>query len=86
MALLRRRFWIEVGVGTASVVLLLLTLAWPDWIEAVFGGAEPDGGNGALEWAVVIVVATSAVTLPLLARFEWQRARRPADDQPPAGS
>ena len=85
MAHLRRRFWIEVGLGATGVVLLVLTVAWPDWIEVVFG-ADPDGGNGALEWAIVTVVATCALTLPLLARLEWRRAHTLPAADPPAGS
>jgi hypothetical protein len=70
----RRRFWYEVSLGTTSAVLLIITAAWPDWIEEVFG-VDPDGGNGSLEWAIVIVLAACTVTLPLLARNEWRRAR-----------
>ena len=85
MALLRRRFWIELGLGLASGAMLLITAVWPDWIEEVFG-VDPDGGSGALEWAIVIVLVVCALTLPLMARVEWRRARtQPADDRP-AGS
>jgi hypothetical protein len=83
MALLRRRFWIEVGVGSASVILLVLTAIRPDWIELLFG-VQPDGGSGALEWAFFVVMTTCALTLPLLARLEWRRAHaRPAGPRPP---
>jgi hypothetical protein len=70
----RRRMWIEVALAATSVVLLIITAAWHDWIGAVFG-IDPDGGNGVLEWAIVVVLAVSAVTLPLMARSEWRRAR-----------
>jgi hypothetical protein len=59
----RRRFWTEIGLGAASFVLLVLTAAWPEWIEAIFG-VEPDGGSGALEWALVAVLALCACALP----------------------
>jgi len=74
MVHVRRRMWIEVALAATSVVLLIITAAWSDWIEAVFG-IDPDGGNGSLEWAIVVVLAVSAVTLPLMARSEWRRAR-----------
>lgn len=74
MVNVRRRFWTELSIGATSVVLLIVTAAWPDWIEVVTG-FDPDGGNGALEWAIVVVLAVSAVTLPAMARSEWRRAR-----------
>jgi len=54
--------------------MLMFTAAWPDWIEAVLG-VEPDGGDGSLEWAIVVVLAVGAVVPPVLARREWLRAR-----------
>jgi hypothetical protein len=74
MVYLRRRLWVEVSLGATSLVLLVITAAWPDWIEAVFG-IDPDGGNGALEWAIVVVLAVVTVTAPLMAASEWRRAR-----------
>jgi MFS superfamily sulfate permease-like transporter len=74
MAHVRNRFWAEVVLGVLSAALLILTTAWPDWIESVFR-VDPDGGNGALEWAVVVVLATCTVALPLMAGSEWRRAR-----------
>ncbi|WP_324930400.1 hypothetical protein [Mycobacterium sp.] len=70
----RRRFWCEVSLGTISAVLLIITATWPDWIEKVIG-TDPDAGTGSLEWAIVVVLAVCAVTLPLLAKNEWRRAR-----------
>ena len=45
---LPRRYWIEVTCAALGTVLFILTLAFPEWIEAVFG-VDPDGGNGLLE-------------------------------------
>ena len=73
--LVRWRFWTEVGLGALSVTVLLLTVVWPDWIEAVFG-LDPDGGNGGLEAAIVVVLAICAVAAPTMARRELTRARR----------
>lgn len=58
-----RRCWTEIALGGACLVLLALTAVWPDWIELIFG-VEPDGGNGALEWALVAALAACAAGLP----------------------
>ena len=42
----RKRFWIEAALAVAGLALAVLTMAWPEWIEEIFG-IEPDGGNGA---------------------------------------
>ena len=69
----RRRFWAE-SVSAASVaVLALVTVVWPDWIEIVTDSA-PDDGSGALERAVVGVLAAAAILLAVVARAEWRRA------------
>jgi hypothetical protein len=72
--MLRRRFWAESALGVISAAALVLTAAWPDWIEGVFG-VDPDGGSGSLEWAIVVVLVVCAVVLPLMARREWRRAQ-----------
>jgi hypothetical protein len=74
MTVLRRRFWLELCLGVACAGLLVLTAAWPDWIEEVVG-VDPDGGSGSLEWAIVVVLAVCAITLPLHVRAEWRRVR-----------
>jgi hypothetical protein len=51
-----------------------ITLFWHDWIEIVFG-VDPDKGSGLAEWSIVAVLTTAAVTLSIIARFEWQNAR-----------
>ena len=73
----RRRFWIEAGLGTASFVLLVLTLIWHDWIETVFG-ADPDRGSGYAEWLIVAILALVTVTFAVLARVEYRRLRAAA--------
>jgi hypothetical protein len=72
---LRRRFWAETVFGTLSALLCLLTVAWPDWIEIVLH-ADPDAGNGMVEWAVVFMCAAVAVACFLLARADWFRTRK----------
>ena len=70
---LRRRFWVEAAAALAGMFLALLTLAWPEWIEEIFG-VEPDGGNGMAEWGIVLACFAIAAGLALTARREWRRA------------
>lgn len=44
-----------------------LTVVVPDWIEAAFH-VDPDGGNGAVEWVLVIALGALAVLAGWLAR------------------
>jgi hypothetical protein len=64
------RQW-ELLLSAASSSLLLMSVFWHEWIEFVFG-VDPDNGNGAVEIAVVVLLA--AVGL-LLGRRSWVRAR-----------
>jgi hypothetical protein len=76
----RKRLWGEVVLGVASAVMLLATLVWPEWIEAVFG-VDPDGGNGELEWGIVALLALSTVVFSFMVRVEWRRASAVGRDQ-----
>jgi len=69
----RRRFWLEAGLAALTAVLFVLTLITPQWIELLFD-AEPDGGSGALEWAIVGALAVMTAGLSLTAWLEWRRA------------
>lgn len=71
---MRSRFWLETGMGTINGILFVITLMWRDWIEIVFG-VDPDSGNGSLEWLIVGVLLVVTITLFVLARYEWCRAR-----------
>jgi hypothetical protein len=68
------RFWLELVLAGTSLVLLLLTLMWRDWIELVFG-ADPDHGDGSLEWLIVAMAAVATVVFGVLARLEWRQLR-----------
>ncbi len=66
-------FRIEGALAIAAAVLCGLTLAWSDWIEIVFG-VDPDGGSGALEWALALGFLALGIGFGLLARRVWRRA------------
>jgi hypothetical protein len=68
----RLRFWIELGLGVASGLLFVLTLATREWIELVFG-VDPDNGSGMLEWLIVTLLALLTVGFGALARRERRR-------------
>ena len=67
------RFWVEAGLGLASLVFALLTLAWKDWIEIVFK-VDPDHHSGSLEWVIVAAAVAVTVITFAAARIEWRKA------------
>ena len=68
----RTRFWIETTLAILTFALFLITLVSREWIEVLFG-VDPDGGNGALEWAIVGVLLIASVAFTLIGRTEWNR-------------
>jgi hypothetical protein len=68
---MRRRFWIEAGLAVVSTAVLLVTLVWQKWIEAVFK-VDPDRSSGALEWAIVAALCLTTLAFGALARSEWR--------------
>ncbi len=73
----RRRYWVEVGLAIVTGALLVLTIITREWIEIIFG-VDPDGGSGALEWAIVAGLAVLTLASTVTARREWVRAPAPA--------
>ena len=69
---LRTRFWIEAGLSLASLVFMLLTLLWREWIELIFR-VDPDHGSGSREWTVVLAAAAVAIAFAVVARVEWRK-------------
>ena len=71
---LRTRFWVNAILSSVSGGLLILTLAWHDWIEGVFG-VDPDGHNGSVEWLICAGLFLASVISFLAARRDWRAAR-----------
>jgi hypothetical protein len=74
-------FWIEAFFASLSAFLAVLTVAWRDWIEGIFG-FDPDHHNGSVEWIIVVACCLVAVACSLLARREWLRASVASADLP----
>lgn len=68
----RARFWIEAALAVLTTALLVLTLVSREWIEFLFG-IDPDGGSGALEWGIVVVLLVASIAFSAMARVEWKR-------------
>jgi len=71
---MRSQFWVALVGGFASAGLAVVTLISHAWIELVLG-VDPDGGNGGMEWAVVLVIAVTTAVFFWWARLEWRRGR-----------
>jgi hypothetical protein len=63
----RTRALIEAALAAISTLLLILTFAWPEWIEGIFG-VDPDGASGELEWVIATGCLAAAIGFALLAR------------------
>jgi hypothetical protein len=70
----RTRFWIECMLASISGAVLLLTVLWHDWLEAL--GLSLDGGNGSAEWLIVGILAGCFLAFAIAARVEWRTARK----------
>jgi hypothetical protein len=71
---LRTRILLQTIFAATGVVLSLLTIVWPEWIEALVG-VEPDAGSGALEWIIALGLLGAAAILALSARRGRQRLK-----------
>jgi hypothetical protein len=67
------RFWIEAFLAVCSAVATVLSLIWPQWIEAIFE-ASPDAGDGSAEWGIALAFLVATVVFSWLARREWRQA------------
>jgi hypothetical protein len=77
MGNVRLRFWAECTLAGLAAIFAVLTAVWPDWIELLFG-ADPDGGDGSVEWGIVATLVVVAIVFAVLARFEHKRLPVPA--------
>lgn len=71
------RFWTEVILAACSAVATALSIAWPQWIEAIFE-ESPDGGDGSAERLVAVVFLAATMVFSWLARKDWRSARERA--------
>lgn len=69
---MRRR--LAVTATCVSWVMAIITIAWPMWIESVFG-SDPDHHSGLLEVLIVVVLVAAAVTSSLAARMRYAATR-----------
>jgi len=65
-------FWVRLASAVVSGALLVVTLAWHDWIEIVFR-VDPDRGSGWLEWVIVSVAFAFMLTFLMGAHRYWRR-------------
>jgi hypothetical protein len=69
-----RRIVAESALAFMAAVLAIVTAINAEWIEWLTG-MDPDGGSGALEWGVVVILALGAVISGVLARRDLLRWR-----------
>ena len=69
----RLRFWVYAVSAIAFALMAVLTMVWPDWIEALTG-FDPDHGNGSAEDLVTAVFAGVAILAGGLAGRRWRQA------------
>ena len=69
---MRTRVWVEGVLAAATGVLAIVTLINAEWIEWLTG-TDPDGGSGALEWGLVLILAAGSIAAGLLARRDYRR-------------
>jgi hypothetical protein len=78
----RRQGRVEMGLAAVAVILAAVSAAWPEWIEALFG-VEPDAGNGAAEWGIVLALLLAAVVLGVRGRSDLRAVAEAETGQGP---
>jgi hypothetical protein len=69
-----RRALAESTLAIVALLLAVITAINAEWIEWLTG-LDPDGGSGALEWGIVVVLSLGAVVAGALARRDLRRWR-----------
>jgi hypothetical protein len=69
---MRTRVWLEGALAVGTGLLAVVTLVNAEWIEWLTG-KDPDGGSGALEWGLVLVLALASVAAGVVARRDYRR-------------
>ncbi|MBO0824994.1 MAG: hypothetical protein J2P27_14245 [Actinobacteria bacterium] len=71
--MLRARIEVSLSVllGTATIV----TVAWPKWIEGLFG-FDPDGGTGKTELWIIAGLAAITIAAATVARRDLRIVRQ----------
>ncbi len=68
---LRTRFWVEAILASVSAAVIVVTMFWHDWLEAL--GVDPDHHDGTVEWLIVAGLLVVTLAFAALARLEWRR-------------
>ena len=68
----RRRAVVRTVLAVLFAVLTVAALVEPAWVEATTG-ADPDGGSGALEWALALTAGLATVVAGWSATLAWRR-------------
>lgn len=69
---MRTRVWVEGALAVATGVLAVVTLINAEWVEWLTG-QDPDGGSGALESGLVLVLAVASAAAGMIARRDHRR-------------
>lgn len=69
------RWKVEAILATLFTVGAVLTVAFPQWVEAL--GLEPDGGDGSFERVLVAALGVAALASAALSRRDLLRGSRP---------
>jgi hypothetical protein len=69
---LSERFWARALMGSSCLLLAVLTLTWPTWIETLTS-VDPDRHSGLVEWVFVGVLVLAGVAFTGSAEFERRR-------------
>jgi hypothetical protein len=70
--------WFETVLAVLAGLLAVVTAIDAEWIEWLLG-VDPDGGSGALEWALAAGLGAASLTLAVVSRRSHLRSRTAAE-------